>query len=946
MSPFILVLSSILASSQVILDEWQTINTSFAVTNISFSMSNICSYQPSTNTILLMGNPYKFYPSSNSFTNIKPSGLTKTTSAYNINRYGSNQGYTYANNTVYYCTATCGGITSYNINDDLTQSVSFGVRYKGCLSISDNGKYLFATGGTATADTYLIKEFRIYDIKNQANTPGPNMNYNRGYHSCLVLNGYLWVIGGAKDRGFLRTDTIERINIQNIPTISSERWVLLPERLSIAELARSVILHGDIIVFSSNSKIVDRINSSTMTISQETILPADVQGYFCAVSTEYRVYLFCENDVIYWVESIYAPSEKTNTYPFLYYDRVNEELNWKLIGNSSINSSPNCPTDAAIISEERICVHRSINSLYDGEYELEYYNSEMNMSTYYNTHKNIYIFKTVTKSSSTFVINDYETNEIKMAKCKINSTDVFDCNSKWKTFYNSTWVEDSNMISISCTDRCIDGNYYASFDGRYEYYGFDELLGTNIYFCEECSYLNETSNVISNGYYLFGWTQFNADVGNETWYLWRISRDIAYNYYLNPAFCKVTENINIENTSQYIFNPNDCADTGSWFIYAESYTYAGYGDGAFWEEMTASECTSLNTYRGVTFSSLNEESKICVNDSHNSSYNGEYKWLYYNSKIEASIYYNIQTKKYLIPYVTADSKYIYYLHNIDVDDFTEPMHYHFKCTNINGFQIAECIGNWQYYHNNTWNNDSNMITTPCTDIRITGADSVDVVPEDSVFVYLYYNKTRKTNIYICLNCMNPMFNFGLPPYLYGWIENNTYSWLIDYDYNQNKFGGYEHCKLGTNLGDDYIFKIDDCLEFGSWETWKEDHKDVFVFGYYYVYYYSDIHDPKYNTKAIKYNDNDLSEEICAELKSNGEIYTSYLINETYNNFAIGFDMNIFSLDFGDVLTMQYGCINADQSDSFDDFVIFDYDFDLLDSSITNIVYSLSKLCDG
>eukprot|EP01084_Bolivina_argentea_P058344 106550_1 len=168
--------------------------------------------------------------------------------------------------------------------------------------------------------------------------------------------------------------------------------------------------------------------------------------------------------------------------------------------------------------------------------------------------------------------------------------------------------------------------------------------------------------------------------------------------------------------------------------------------------------------------------------------------------------------------------------------------------------IEYCIGAWEIYYNNTLTIDTDMITTPCDDICIAGSNSW--AADRSTFVFSYFNKTLRTNVYHCKECTAD-YNYKDGAYLFGYIDAlNSYYWSIgSNEYNRSDY----FCFLGNDFDFEYIFDINNCL----------DRIDLFT-------------GTNLTLTATKCSDDKLeSIETCIKLNGNSELTKTYLVKSYY-----------------------------------------------------------------
>eukprot|EP01084_Bolivina_argentea_P274143 467204_1 len=242
--------------------------------------------------------------------------------------------------------------------------------------------------------------------------------------------------------------------------------------------------------------------------------------------------------------------------------------------------------------------------------------------------------------------------EISMALCTTEPKpsylhrDPMNILTNWKLYGNVSIVS-SSKCPASATDKllqginfntiCVTDSYNSDCNGKYQmqYYN-KEVNGLVYYSIDSSKYIVEYAAHSSSN---------------------------AYQYYINDyekldvitAKCLNVSNLTNCNGKWQIKLPNN-----AWQIN---------------KNMTATRCMNtqeITNIRLKTFSSIDppQDSKICISNSSNSTINGEYKWLYYNSTIKGSIYYNLQTNMFVYPLITSAHQYRYYIHNDDTNEIS------------------------------------------------------------------------------------------------------------------------------------------------------------------------------------------------------------------------------------------------------------------------------------
>eukprot|EP01084_Bolivina_argentea_P094361 169630_1 len=276
----------------------------------------------------------------------------------------------------------------------------------------------------------------------------------------------------------------------------------------------------------------------------------------------------------------------------------------------------------------------------------------------------------------------------------------------------------------------------------------------------------------------------------------------------------------------------------------------------------------------------------------------------------------------------------YYVHNIDETQFNN---YNLRCTLSNNkpvFDISDCYGRWQYYesYNKTWINNTNIIATACQNICVNGND---LPYRDGVYVYHHFDHVQRSNVYYCKECTH---NDDKGHYLHGYLQDrgnySVYNWFISKDYtsgsdaHENIHERWNGCFVNTSdwFGYDWIFKLDHCRGPECWQTKDE------IFGW----------DRDWDMTSKNCDYDELAKGQCVQLKTNSQIRKTYNIKPKYQNLAVGMDTNIASLNDKDMFKVEYKC-SEDWEVLISSFI---YTFQLLHTSLSNIIYSLPASCNN
>eukprot|EP01084_Bolivina_argentea_P082093 148666_1 len=578
-------------------------------------------------------------------------------------------------------------------------------------------------------------------------------------------------------------------------------------------------------------------------------------------------------------------------YPYLYVDRFNDLSDWEQEGNVSI-SSMDCPMNVNVpeistTKNNKTCIVGSPEAIWDGQYTWKRFDSDANSSFYASDRGNKYIYEYKTELGYyNYYINDYETDSIMKSRCIQPVKNIRECIGQWEHYVDGMWNVDTDMISLTCNDACVYGSdsSFVPEQARFRWSHYDSTRRTNVYLCDRCI---DTNMEDGDGIFLSGWANIHVtspQLDLENVYVWTISSGA---WQISYSFCYVGANLGTE----YIFDLSSCLSQEIWQTY--NLTKETMGDDF---NMRLEECSIMTSNVLET----DYESEICVDNSSSSHLNGKYKWQHYNEMLNESIYYNPQNYMYLYPYITKTGNFQYHIHGNEANGKSSAT---CNVTNKN-LGIRNCVGRWKVYNDSHQLLDTDMIATPCQDICINGTK----------FMYSHFDLTRKSNIYSDENTS----------YLYGWKEDwggtagVQFYWKIGDDYNH--FFPSSECRLGNNFGNSYIFNINDCFQH-EWVSYSGGR----------------------NMYLIAYKCNANTNATCIKLETGSEISRTYTLVDDYQNFAVGFDINMPN-NFVDKLVMEYSCNNELQI-IFDTLTEFDTEFSIGGTSITDVLYSLPKSCN-
>eukprot|EP01084_Bolivina_argentea_P039155 72382_1 len=217
-----------------------------------------------------------------------------------------------------------------------------------------------------------------------------------------------------------------------------------------------------------------------------------------------------------------------------------------------------------------------------------------------------------------------------------------------------------------------------------------------------------------------------------------------------------------------------------------------------------------------------EYENVYIDGSSQTYLNGPYLWCYYDPYLNGSIYYKQENNQYLHPIISTNEQYdnpIPYVISNDMSDG----HPNAYCEILNRtssykFNIDDCYNNWHTQNGavGEWWYDSKMLLFNIDSICIEGSANPHL---NGQYTWTIFNRAMNSSVYYCNN-----FLFGNITcngfYLFGYIENGTnqiphFYWVLGTDHTQ--FSGWSMCLIGKDLHPNYVFSIDDCME---WFTYN------------------------------------------------------------------------------------------------------------------------------
>eukprot|EP01083_Nonionella_stella_P040738 110448_1 len=177
--------------------------------------------------------------------------------------------------------------------------------------------------------------------------------------------------------------------------------------------------------------------------------------------------------------------------------------------------------------------------------------------------------------------------------------------------------------------------------------------------------------------------------------------------------------------------------------------------------VSSPNCPSTSNYTAML-----KGKKLCISNSMNSFWDGQYEWQYYDDNVQGSIYYNIKSKKYIYEYTehNIEMYYKYYINDYQQDTIIMT-----RCMDEGVTDIQYCTGQWENHkyvsHNNSyeWIRDINMSSSTCNDICMNGMSYsrlIDTIPYKATFMWSHYNISKTSNVYYCIGCQDNLYFYG------------------------------------------------------------------------------------------------------------------------------------------------------------------------------------------
>eukprot|EP01084_Bolivina_argentea_P262020 442994_1 len=208
--------------------------------------------------------------------------------------------------------------------------------------------------------------------------------------------------------------------------------------------------------------------------------------------------------------------------------------------------------------------------------------------------------------------------------------------------------------------------------------------------------------------------------------------------------------------------------------------------------------------------------QMCVSGSKYSWLDGTYEWIYWDSTLNGSVYFQQSYSKYLYPYTWSANTYRWMIggtagSNSQFSAYAT--HY-----NPPPFEIEDTFKNWICWDNvdKQFEPQHNMTASDCTNVCISGSDHKFL---NGIYIWSHFSQTYNSSVYFCSQCNA---NEGIYLFGYNWKDNgstsyNDYGWRIGS--NASSPYAWSACNVGNNNGPNFIFTLDLCID--SWYSWND-----------------------------------------------------------------------------------------------------------------------------
>eukprot|EP01083_Nonionella_stella_P188230 693321_1 len=169
-----------------------------------------------------------------------------------------------------------------------------------------NTDFLFVLGGYDELGSFALEYFQIFNLNDQTWTNGPNMPQGRQSMTCIVVNDWLYVIGGVP------MSSIIKINVAGyIDNIVNQTWIQLNDTLRPqANHIRSVLYEDDVFVIGDGFMDIIHTKSNDQVTHTNNTSYREGNGSIAAIIVNSTLYAFGGSNSNHSFQFVVLPTRK------------------------------------------------------------------------------------------------------------------------------------------------------------------------------------------------------------------------------------------------------------------------------------------------------------------------------------------------------------------------------------------------------------------------------------------------------------------------------------------------------------------------------------------------------------------------------------------------------------------------------------------------------------
>eukprot|EP01084_Bolivina_argentea_P262019 442993_1 len=215
----------------------------------------------------------------------------------------------------------------------------------------------------------------------------------------------------------------------------------------------------------------------------------------------------------------------------------------------------------------------------------------------------------------------------------------------------------------------------------------------------------------------------------------------------------------------------------------------------------------------------NEPVQICVVGSGYNNRDGTYEWMYWDSTLNGSVFFAQSISRYLYPITWSANTYRWMISNTPGSNSqfaAYATHY-----NPPPFQIEDSFKQWKIWNNTAqiFQSRYSMTASDCTNVCVKNSNHTFL---NGIYIWNHFSQVYNSSVYWCSECD---YNKGVYLTGYVWQDTGDYGWRIGS--NVTSPFSWCGCNVGKNLGANFIFTLDICINSWQWvngntEQWESD----------------------------------------------------------------------------------------------------------------------------